>query len=649
MKGLKGQVSLFIIVGIVLLLVVGTLFFVLYSKPVYNIEDFNPEALTPIERFITECLYSTAQDGLLLLGMQGGYIYFDSPLAETRFRNPNHFISYLDGGVRVPLWDIQGQVAFPTIDSITTDIKRYVEEEVPSCIQTITNQPSIENIQFHSNPVALVEITQDDVVIFLDYDLSVTFENRVLSFERYATRLDVPLRHILETAQFLTNQHRQDLIISSLAMNLVALDPNIPLADLRFSCEPLIWSKRQVTQRLQDHLTYMLPRVRVEGTSYMPFSEPLAVYQRFEREWSSDRVAREGLPSNLPDDIYEYMQQFWQIPQYDFAGLSPHFVYNPSYGMNLEINPSSGDIIQSRPGRSGSPLLRFFCMNLYHFTYDITFPFEIRLFDEDSFSGAGYSFSFALPAKVSRNIPTPFSPTFATLDAVETDPFFCEETLLNPSTIVARDARTGEYMSGVSLRYDCVRYFCDLGETSSASNTGIPELVSHLPAGCFNGFFIAEKPGFLRQKVQLESSNFISLDLLPLKNFNFAVNNIETNIPLNPEIYSAVIFIESKNHDFDHFAVYPSIDTLEDTIQLLNIPEDYKIEIMVLGNDNFVGGYFGEISVSSAELEASSIYFYPIIRPDLVRNTNPETIRMLFEELENNDPPYREQRRPVFR
>ena len=80
----KGQITLFIIIGIVILISTA-LFFMLKSKitreeiapGVSMIVEELPSAFLPVQPFIEKCIEKTAKQGLVILGQRGGYIYTD--------------------------------------------------------------------------------------------------------------------------------------------------------------------------------------------------------------------------------------------------------------------------------------------------------------------------------------------------------------------------------------------------------------------------------------------------------------------------------------------------------------------------------------------------------------------------------------------
>ena len=96
----RGQLTIFIIIGIVLLFSAALITFirqsvVLYKPPVEVAETVATE-LQPIQKYVTECLEIVAKEGIRKAGMQGGYIdtskfivnereYRCLPEAQSRF------------------------------------------------------------------------------------------------------------------------------------------------------------------------------------------------------------------------------------------------------------------------------------------------------------------------------------------------------------------------------------------------------------------------------------------------------------------------------------------------------------------------------------------------------------------------------------
>lgn len=637
----KGQITIFIAIGLIIVILAGFMFYV--QSLTFDRDDTIPEFQTPVQRFVSQCLADTARDAIVRLGMQGGYI----DLPESTYRNPRSYIQELSGGPRTPLWLYNGQMIIPSERSVEGQISEYVNQNIGFCLQGLGFEEGIRNISITGTPVSSVMLTQTDVVVELNYTVSAVEDGSFSSYDRFATRVPVALRDILAAAAFMTEEHHATQFLDRTTMNIISMDSSLPIGSIDFSCRRIRWSKREVQSTIEEHLQYLIPRVRVRGTDIMPFQEQIEIYERIDREWDLDRVEREGLPNYLPDDMYEYIQQYWTVSPYPFNGLGIGFSYFPEYGMRMEVNPSSGDRMQANPGRSS--YLRFLCVNIYHFTYDIEYPVRMTIFDSDAFGGDGYSFNVGLPVTITRNTPTRDPVSFALMEAFETDEDFCS-TQGTEVYLVSQNIFSGEYNAGVNVTYDCIRYYCELGDIGFSEAYGIPQLRTHLPLGCVNGLFVAEKEGFLPLRIQVpDAEGLVHLDLVPLRRFNVDARRL-TDGTLHAE-YTMSIFLESYNYDYEVFAVYPSEG--EAQIELINGPETYYLELFLTYNGELVGGWMGNWTVTMDDLMADTIIFRAYEQLPHPQ-TNEQRLR-LFEFLDDDLPesdtfyPYRETLQPLFR
>lgn len=644
----KGQVTSFIIVGIMIILIASVVFFLRQSAfEDVDVLDYSPEDLSPIESYLVHCLDNSARNALLIIGMQGGYI----ELPGNIYSHPRTFLQTTQGGMKVPLWKIDGQEVFPDLRLVESQMETFIEKDIKPCVNALTEMDSLGDILFKSDPLVNVSINKEDVSFILNYEFEAEFENKFVTFEKFGVRTPVKLFDMLSTASYLINKNTEQMFLAETTVNILAMDPEIPLGDMKLECGKVRWSKNQVKAKLQDYLTYLMPSVRVSGTDFMSFSEPISVYEKYDEEWDFDRFEKEGMPDDVPVDMYQYLHHFWKLDK-DFNGLNIGFMYDSRYGMNMQVSPSDGDKIEAEAGQSNSKYLRYLCLNIYHFTYDISYPLKVTLNDPLAFSGDGYSFSFGMPIFIEKNLPKTSMPNFFLMDARETDENFCSESKKNV-VINAKDYFTGEYLSNVDIVYDCILLKCDLGTISSESNYGMPALFAKVPSACYGGFFIAEKAGYLRVKSQLPTdSGSIELDLLPLKEFSFGVYQLVDGVPVPyPKHYRATINIKSKNHDFEEYYTYPVLPGQTNKLHLLKGDETYDLEIYLFSGNNLVGGYVGDMSVGWDDIANSGIAFYAREFPSMGQGASPSRVMKLYDYLDE-DPitdPYRQKYYPEFR
>src|SRR3989338_3571136 len=78
----QGQITIFIILGIVLLLAVALVIMLKTEVIQFNPEEIIPTEKGKIENYITQCMSSIGDKALLQIGLQGGYIDVPAEIAR---------------------------------------------------------------------------------------------------------------------------------------------------------------------------------------------------------------------------------------------------------------------------------------------------------------------------------------------------------------------------------------------------------------------------------------------------------------------------------------------------------------------------------------------------------------------------------------
>lgn len=123
----RGQVTIFILIGIILLFSVSATFYFNYEiiKDKLNIGKEKPRDFTAtadaVKSAVEKCLKETAEEGLFYIGLQGGYY-------ET---NP-HFEQLSD--MQTPYYFYLGNESIPTKDTIQDELSKYIQEKLQGCI-----------------------------------------------------------------------------------------------------------------------------------------------------------------------------------------------------------------------------------------------------------------------------------------------------------------------------------------------------------------------------------------------------------------------------------------------------------------------------------------------------------------------------------
>ncbi len=121
--GKRGQLTLFMIVGILLLVIAGSIFFISSTQR----EPLEAQAvdvilpLTSVQFYVEHCLERTAEEAILENGRQGGY-----------FLLPEH--STTDLIKNVPYYYELGQEHFPADEEIAAQVAHYVDALLFICL-----------------------------------------------------------------------------------------------------------------------------------------------------------------------------------------------------------------------------------------------------------------------------------------------------------------------------------------------------------------------------------------------------------------------------------------------------------------------------------------------------------------------------------
>ena len=183
----RGQVTVFIIIGIVVLFLFAGLLFVVKSVTKEKVEA-EQEAMVEayefnsIQMFIDHCLERTSNEGMKFVSFRGGYYQVPEPAEDQIF-------------VKIPYYFDLGQKRFPTKEIIARQIELYVEDKMKTCLNDF--------VVFKNQGFSFVEEEMEanvqlgtSVVFELDYPLQTQKGESIKQFQHFSYRLPVNFEHI---------------------------------------------------------------------------------------------------------------------------------------------------------------------------------------------------------------------------------------------------------------------------------------------------------------------------------------------------------------------------------------------------------------------------------------------------------------------
>lgn len=222
----KSQITVFILVGIVLIF--SFLFLYYISSLVQQERGFVTSTQTTLKNsllnsYITKCLQRTATDGLALIGNQGGKIFFASTDQKITYLGNNILVGIpnkaLPPDIIIPFPFKQENILFPYFgrdkisslcdsegpnarnekfqpclsyskkDSIQSQLNMYIKDKIAECSKLDT---LFEGITYQ-NPKVETIIGKENILFSLEYPINYTIETQIFQLNDFNQELPVRL------------------------------------------------------------------------------------------------------------------------------------------------------------------------------------------------------------------------------------------------------------------------------------------------------------------------------------------------------------------------------------------------------------------------------------------------------------------------
>ena len=210
----RGQITVFIIIGVIILIVAVSLFF-LVSTVSSSKEILRPLSTDAISLFVERCLSQTTADGLEIIGKQGGYYQVPAPF--------KHYPIFT-----MPYYFHEGNSFIPTEERVKAELEAYIENEIKSCLDlkyfeqqgyqfSFSNSLKSDLIQdqFLTIPSQPIEVkvifSPAKVQAELHYPFTVGLGLQQKELSSFKTAVDIPFKEIFKTIEGIAQMQQKQL------------------------------------------------------------------------------------------------------------------------------------------------------------------------------------------------------------------------------------------------------------------------------------------------------------------------------------------------------------------------------------------------------------------------------------------------------
>jgi len=187
----RGQVTLFIVLALVILAIIGVISYYYANLTELDIGDITlPQEVRNYKETLNDCLGTITEEAVILISLQGGY--FNLP--DENFED---IIAY---------YYIKGQSTIPTLRQMGSELSNYVRTYMDSCIM----QDNQYDIKTNEKQIT-TNILQDSVNFKINYDFALTFNEKEYKIkDEYSNEYQLPMGKMYNIASSIIQEQLQD-------------------------------------------------------------------------------------------------------------------------------------------------------------------------------------------------------------------------------------------------------------------------------------------------------------------------------------------------------------------------------------------------------------------------------------------------------
>ena len=408
----------------------------------------------------------------------------------------------INGSQRIAMWYAEGSTEnlIPSITEIERQANEYIEANLPTCINNFTGVEEARVIQ-NGEIESKLQITDKDVVAEITYPLTVINlkNDKVTNTEGFTTTVPLRFKKVYDLALEVLRAENRDPFLERKAIDLLALDPSIPLNGFEISCSKKTWFIPEIKEKFKDLVMVNYPFIKLVGTDY-----------------------------TMPENPYLMNHYQWNFnPNAKYKDMTVSINYLPDWWMDLNAHPNKNGLLLQTGSQQASRMLSWFCMQLWQFTYDIRFPVEIRIVDKETKKHDKLVFSFGTEVSVKNNQPargniglnlkTDLQEEYSSED-------FCKDTQNEVIINLRNKEKQSLFAYGikethaVDLTFECGKFVCDLGKATDIGYGASYGWQGKLPF-CYSGTITTHGEEFAEESFPINTfqPNTFTYYLKPMK------------------------------------------------------------------------------------------------------------------------------------
>ncbi len=512
----KSQMSIFVVISIILIIVTSFLF---YNNKFDFFVSHESKIKSQVSDSIKDCVLKETKNGAFLLGFQGGRIEIsrEIKLDKLNFKHRYIDIGLNNSGFKIMNWDSDlGEI--PTIDSMEKELQTFVRNNSISCIEN--NLKALKdtlNITIEDKLKIDIKLNKRNVAVDIKLPIKFNEINSQQTFyiSDYFLKIDgLKIKDLYELSLRIYNLEKQSNFFEELVLEQIASasdysSPNsMPSEGMNIACGFRPWTINQLKKNLANLNNHNFKYLQFVGTFSKNGILDANLNDNFKKYYQSPVIGYVQKIPNLKRNFKDFEVDV-TMPSVEQTGKNGYFQKYPY--RKFEVTPSSGNLVKPINMKIGKDVkIPIPCIQVFHHLYDLDYDLMIKIVDRSD-DGMNYFFQFPLRILIEKSQPkkSEQSQRISIEKTTATNEKFCAKNNLKyPLYVYATDKSTGNLLDDVNISYECIQLSCDIGKTSKrvldlgdgrkvVDQNSRPVLETKFPF-CLGGRIIGEKKGYFR-------------------------------------------------------------------------------------------------------------------------------------------------------
>lgn len=194
MRGRKGQITIFIIIAIVI--IVGVVVFFAVRGSLGAKEEI-PQEVAPIVNFVQECMDTTLENTIYAVAEQGGYYQIPEESSIDVY------------GTRFSLYYINSEKVFPSANRVENEIEDYFSEYMDYCLNLSVFEEQGFQIN-KKNLSASSKIGDENVIIKMNLPLAIKKGESVTKINSFESEINANIKKLYDTSEEVVDSYSEN-------------------------------------------------------------------------------------------------------------------------------------------------------------------------------------------------------------------------------------------------------------------------------------------------------------------------------------------------------------------------------------------------------------------------------------------------------